>query len=266
MSFLRLVVASCCVLAFASVARSQTPPTCPSTPSTVAVPAAWFSLEFDTDPTTAGVSSFSWSNTDSADTAANQLVHTGLAQLQGYNNVSYINMSATSGPYFGGKTLPATPIGGPSAGSLTSGTYGWSFEVTFKPTARVTWGKIFDIGNSNNNGCHDDIALSWNSDTFGLQGDYCTSGKPATANTPAVSGAESQFFPQFQLTVNTWYHIVLVFQNILQPNANGGNASQAANYLMYINGQMAPSQGSGGVYPTAVYRANADLGRSDWSD
>ena len=263
MSVLHLIVAvSCCLLALLSVATSQTPPTCSSTVSSVPVPAAWFDLSFVDNPTTAA-SSFTWTLADSGDSLANQGFHTGLVNLAGYNNVSYINMSSTSGPYFGGKTLPSQNIGGPSAGSLTSGTFGWSFEVTFKATAQITWGKIFDIGNSNNNGCNDDIALSWNSNTFGFQGDYCTSGKPATPNTPAVGGAESAFYPQYQIPVGQWQHAILVFQNILQPD---GKASLSANYLLYINGQMAPSQGWSGTYPTAVYRANADIGKSDWAD
>ena len=139
MSLLRRVAAaSCCVLAFATAAWAQTPPTCSSSLSAVPVPSPWFDLNLIKDPTTAGVSSFAYVPNDPLDSAANQAVHKGLVQLNGFNNVSYINMSATDGPYYGGATLPAAPIGGPSAGSLTAGTFGWSFEVTFKASAQVS--------------------------------------------------------------------------------------------------------------------------------
>ena len=45
-----------------------------------------------------------------------------------------------------------------------------------------------------------------------------------------------------------------------------GAASTAANYLLYINGAMAPSQGASGPYLPAVFRSNPSLGRSDWGD
>ena len=265
MSVIRLsVVLGLCVLSLASLVAAQTPPTCSSTVSSVAVPAPYYELNFNNDPTTGGGSSFTYLASDLSDSSANQGFHTGLVSFAGNSNVSYINMSATSGsPYYSGMPALQQPIGGPSAGSLTSGTYGWSFEVVFKATAQVTWGKIIDIGNDNVNGCHDDIVLSWNAATFGFQADYCTSGTPASANVAVGAGVESPFYPQYQIPLNQWQHVVFVFQALVTAT---GNASNAANYLLYINGQMSPSQGFNGPYLPAVFRKNPTLGRSDWGD
>ena len=263
MSVLRLSLFVSCLLAVSLLVGAQTPPTCSSSLSAVNVPSPYYELSFTNNPTTAGVSQFQYLSVDSSDSGANQGFHKGLILLAGSSNVSYINMSATSGsPYYGGATLPQ-PIGGQSAGRLQSGTYGWSFEVVFKATAQVTWAKIFDIGNDNNNGCHDDILLGWNSNTLGFQADYCSSGTSATPNVAVGGGSEQPIYPVYQVVLGQWTHAVLVFQALLTPQ---GNASVAANYLLYINGQMAPTQGYGGPYPTAVYRKNPTLGRSDWGD
>ena len=143
MSFRRLFLAVACLLAVASLVQAQTPPTCSSTLSAVRVPTPYYELNFNTDPTTAGVTQFGYLAADTTDTTANQQYHRGLISLLGNSNVSYVNLSAQAGsPYWGGAYLQQ-PIGGSSAGSLQSGTYGWSFEVVFKATAQVTWGKIF---------------------------------------------------------------------------------------------------------------------------
>ena len=64
-----------CVLAVSSLVSGQTPPTCSSTASAVSVPRPYYELNFNTDPTTAGVSSFTYLATDTSDSSANQGIH-----------------------------------------------------------------------------------------------------------------------------------------------------------------------------------------------
>ena len=133
----RLILALAGLLAIASLSSAQTPPACGSSGATVPTP--YYELNFNNDPTTGGVSSYTYLASDPSDSTANQGFHKGLVSFGGNNNVSYINMSSVAGsPYYSGQAPLQQPIGGTSAGSLMAGTYGWSFEVTFKATAQVS--------------------------------------------------------------------------------------------------------------------------------
>ena len=77
------------------------------------------------------------------------------------------------------------------------------------------------------------------------------------------TGFQYTAFPWLTVTLDTWYHVVISIQQLMDSD---GTASNAANYFMYINGQQLPGSGAGGPYPNAINRANADIGRSDWSD
>ena len=234
------------------------------TQTSTSVPAPWYALTFSSSPlVAAGISTatYSWlSGSDVIDQDNGQSkYHTGLLVLPGgpSSPVSgpYVNLSAPTGtPQSIGTPLPG-PIGGNTnnGGDITKGTYGWSFEVTFKPTSQQTWAKLFDIGNPQVNGvCRDDLLFGWISTTQTWSFTYCDgTGFQYTAN------------PWFQVTLGQWYHVVISIQRLIDSD---GTMSNAANYYMYINGQQLAGSGAGGPYPNAINRANADLGRSDWSD
>ena len=54
-------------------------------------------------------------------------------------------------------------VGGPSSGNLTDGSYGWSFEFSFKPGMQAQWAKLMDLGStrdlSNTASCINDIVF-----------------------------------------------------------------------------------------------------------
>ena len=83
-----------------------------------------------------------------------------------YLLLSYVNLSASGGPYYIGQTLPQLLIGSVTPGtSPINGTAGWAFEVVFKATAQLAWSKVFDIGNfqpNNDQYCINDIVFGWN--------------------------------------------------------------------------------------------------------
>ena len=134
------------------IPQSSGVPSC--TLGSTSVPAAWYSLTFASDPRqAAGISAstaaYTWySGADTIDTA-DQLgkYHQGVLALQGGSSSSlgyYLNLSSPTGtPQSIGQRLPGY-IGGDTSngGDITKGTYGWSFEVTFKPTSQQTWAKV----------------------------------------------------------------------------------------------------------------------------
>ena len=239
--------------------------TVPCASPTTPTPTPWYSMPFTTDPRpstgNASAANYGWTAVDTVDLAdGDSLNHQGLLVLGGAAagaNGQYVNLSSTTGPLYGGSSLPKV-IGGPGSGDATKGTAGWSFEVTFKATGQQTWAKLFDIGNpqvttpGGEGVCRDDLLFGWVSNTLSWSFTHCDS-----------NGFQYTILPQFTSVLNQWYHVVIVIQQLLGSN---GQPSQVANYYMYINGQLARGSGSGGPYPAQVYRANADIGRSDWND
>ena len=233
--------------------------------TTTPVPAPWYALTFASSPlTAAGITAsqaaYSWSTTaDTIDTDSGiGQYHTGVVTLSGSVSGTtgpFINLSAPTGtPQSIGQPLPGY-IGGTTTngGDITKGTYGWSFEVAFKPTAQQTWAKLFDIGNPQVNGiCRDDLLFGWVSQTQAFSFTYCDG-----------TGFQYTAFPWFQATLGTWYHAVINIQRLQDVD---GSPSNAANYYVYINGQQLSGSGAGGPYPNGINRANADIGRSDWSE
>ena len=145
--------------------------TYPGAPSqaTGALPAVKFPVHATADPTVAcGTScAFGYIANDPEDLPCGlNTYHTGLLNLYGSQTPNsyqpYINLTATSGPN-SISTTPMPVIGGTSSGSLAAGTYGWSFEVVFKPRIVETWAKLMDISQqqTSDGHCHHDIIFGW---------------------------------------------------------------------------------------------------------
>jgi len=252
------------------VPSTVTLPTCSSAASAVAIPAPWFALGFDSDPrpTTPGAgngaANYGFVNVDPSDPANAQAVHHGLLTLSGSPSSvqgGYINLSATTGPDSVGVTIPlgnnpVANIGGQGwfGNAAAQGNAGWTFETTFKPTSQQTWAKLFDIGNAMEGGvCRDDILMGWKGDATTL-----------TFTTCDQTGSQSTIESNVNIVLNTWYHVVVVIQQLADTNNDGTNL---ARYIMYINGVVpsGPHQVIGPL-PRRVNRLNADLGKSSWSD
>ena len=238
-------------------------PACSTSASAVTVPPTWMSLTFSNDPrpSAGGASSADYGWLQSVDTnAAQATLHQGILSLGGGpgtanalpTNGPFVNLSTTSGPNTIGMVLPSN-IGGSGPGSASMGTAGWSFELVFQPTLQQVWAKIFDIGNPQINGiCRDDLLFGWNGGSMQWTFTYCDS-----------NGFQYTIFSPFTSQLGYWYHVVVSMQQLLDSN---GNPSNFANYYMFINGTSGLGQGGGGPLPSNVFRANADLGRSDWYD
>ena len=238
-------------------------PTCTSAASAVIVPSTWMSLTFSTNPQglAGGPSSADYGYQQSVDTDPNQAkVHQGLLVLGGGpgtanslpTNGPFVNLSTMTGPNTIGAMLPGN-IGGSGPGSASVGTAGWSFEVVFQATLVQTWAKLFDIGNPQINGiCRDDLLLGWWGGGNGWSFTYCDS-----------NGFQYTIFSPFNFQLGYWYHVIVSLQQLLDSN---GQPSNFANYYMFINGTAGLNSGAGGPLPSNVFRANADLGRSDWYD
>ena len=230
------------------------PSTCGNTAqsSSVAPPAPFYSANFSVDPrivTGLGNSArYNWLAADPTDYQQDQALHTGLVALGGSFLGSaigagpYINLSATSGSYWVGSTLPQ--FGGLGSGSLYNGTAGWSVELVFKAQQATTWAKIFDLGNPQTSGgvCFGDVQFGFYQNSLQLQYNYCDD------SGTIVSGVS--------VNVGRWYHVVVSMQL---------TRTGAGNFYMYINGQL-QGENSQQIYPSSVPRVSATLGFSNWGD
>lgn len=234
----------CAIAAMTAVNSTSTPPT------------PFFDASFTTDPRAAagGNTTYGWVAQDADDATCGLNTHTGLLQLNGqyaptpFNN--YANLSASTGPQSVGAVLPT--IGGASAGTGESA--GWSFEITFKTQVAYTYSKIFDIAAPQNasrsNPCQYDILLGFLGSTAGRQ--------PIMEFDVCSVGQEFSFRNWATVQLGTWYHIVIVVQQL--PN----QLTQAV-YTAYMNGVRV---GVSPVfyYPEGVPRANAQIAKSSWPD
>ena len=116
---------------------------------------------------------------------------------------------------------------------------GYSFEVVVKATTATT-SKVFEIGNGMQT---QEIVLSMNSGAFTFNV-YRSDASAMTAYTVVPF-----------VTLGQWYHIVVV----VQPAATAGQATVVA----YVNGVAV--NGSTVLFPQAVARTHAQLGKSDWT-
>jgi len=228
-----------CIISFSSnVGSVSTPPNIlPRTNDAYVAP--FYSLNFATDPRdlTSGIQyKFGWQNTSSGDDNSLRALHRGMVTLDG--EAQWIDMGATSGPTSASRTALPT-IGGGDAG--------WTFEIIMKPGATENWGKLIDIGSergSNPGACKNDIAMGWAASNLQWQFLTCDD-----------AGHEHQTGDAFgNIQAGTWYHLVTV----ITPRS-----SQLANYFTYVNGVLYTVE-SNFLYPQAVRRENAWLGRSNW--
>jgi len=216
-----------------------------------------FNASFSTDPTSyvlrgTGTLGYQWVASDSAAPG-----HTGLIYLSGAAT-SYVDMTTNQGPNSCGLIMPM--IGGSGFYPATDSRAGWSIELVVKFTSLETWGKVINLGNGSPN---DDILFSWDGNDLGrlLWENY----NNVTA-TPVYTHAQIETGQK--VVLNTWYHIVLVFQPVNMAIGSG-------NWFLYINGQQlsfADKLVSGAVftalqganYPLAVQRPQSYLGKSSW--
>ena len=230
---------------------------CSATLAAVPVPTPWFRMDFSTAPTagTAFAQNIPWTATDNSEPAG-CYQHTGVVTLKGYgasdgNTPNYIDLYNASSP----TAYPGSPsnilpglIGGPSAGSLTDGTAGWSIEVTWKPTNQLTWAKLFNIGNGAAISC---FQFEWN-------------GNSATTQWTQYDVTQTVgWYPVIPTTLNnTWYHAVVVMQQIVPTIA----PQAQANWYVYLNGNLSSQNYENfQYYPQAVLRQFAYIGRSQWT-
>jgi len=255
-------------------AVSVTLPTCSGDASAVAIPTPWFAFGFDSDPRPNtpgagnGAANYGYVDVDSSDAANVQAVHRGLLTLSGSPSSTqggYINLSTATGPDSVGVTIP---LGGPAANiggsgsisnSVATGTSGWTFESTFKPTSQQAWAKLWDFGQPMvSGGCREDLLLGWRDTTTTLTFTYCDQ-----------TGTENTIFSNVALQLNNWYHVVVVVQQLYDANgpATGRLSRDLARYTMYINGVVPNNVHQViGPLPRRVLRQNADLGKSSWND
>ena len=245
--------------------------------SSAAAPTPFYSLPTATDPRAsaggASVAAYGWRQYDQGDVACGlNAAHSGLLSFAGdinYNPVvfgynasidvvgtaQFVNLSASTGPNSVGTVLPT--IGGPSAGSAASGTAGWSFEVTFKPTLQETWAKVFDLGSTRpftaagQGQCINDLLFTW----------YSTGSQMGVQLCDANTNTGGQLTIAAAFTPGNWYHMVWV----LQSTGTGSTAQNQSNYYVYVNGQLTNTFAVT-YYPQAVVRQNAVLALSGWGD
>jgi hypothetical protein len=245
-------------------------PTCSDAASAVAIPKPWFDFGFDSDPrpTTPGAengaANYGFVTVDPSDPANVQNVHSGLLVLSGSPSSAqggYINLTASTGPDSVGVTIPMNGpqanIGGSgdSSNLAANGNAGWTFETTFKPTSQQAWAKLWDLANPQVDGvCRDDLLLGWRDTSNTLTFTVCDN-----------TGAQTTIYSDVNLVLNTWYHVVIVIQQLADTASTG---SQVARYTMYINGVVPAGTAHSiiGPLPRRTFRRNADLGKSSWND
>ena len=230
---------------------------CDPTLAAVAVPTPWFQMDFSTAPTpvTAFSQNIPWTATDNSEPMG-CYQHSGVVTLNGGgvsdgNTPNYIDLFNASSPAaYPGATSNVLPglIGGPSAGSVTDGTAGWSIEVTWKPTNQLTWAKLFNIGNGPAVSC---FQFEWDGSSM------------TTQWTQYDASQNVGWYPVIPSTqTNTWYHAVVVMQQIVPTIA----PQAQANWYVYLNGNLSSQNYEAfQYYPQAVLRPFAYIGRSQWT-
>lgn len=216
-----VVVVSLLFLVSVSSQVCVTPPVCPSTVGEV-VPNAWYNLTFSSSPSS--VSGFGWNLTDPYDTSCSYQ-HRGLLRLTGgLSNVtggSYVDLNAGTSNSYNGLTVPTTSyIGSSSIGSVSIGTAGWSFEVTFKALNQTSWAKIYCIGNGAGGSGSADIILGWNGNSREI--DFTVFD---------IAGNAGNFIvvpPSPGLVLGQYYHIIAVIQQLPETAGFG-------NWFIYVN-------------------------------
>ena len=234
---------------------------------------ALFKAEFTTSaPCATGQrSSWLWAAQDVNDNGTVAAVHQGVAVLNGAA-LSYIDLATATGPQSMGQAMPQW--GGNGFYGAGNALNGWSLEIVFKATTSVSqgWAKVLELsdgpgwanGNTGNN-----IALTFdandqaNDSGFKLMVEQYMN---QTQFPQAGHGLVEAFKPQ----VNTWYHVVMMFQPVTSP-------AGAANWYFYVNGQnlgfasyfvpnatLAPQ--SGANMPQNIPRPVSTIGKSAWGD
>ena len=232
---------------------SNTPPSCPATGTNTAVPSSWYNLTFNSAITG---TNWKWVQADTVDVTAcgtSTFYPTGLANLSvagdSTTGTSYIDLTVSTGVQTAGTALPGIIGSVSAAGNVAAGTAGWTFEITFKPSATTSFGKVFSLGCGQD--C-DNIYMGWSGNTQTWQyGEY-----PGNTNNYLQTIAST-------LTLNRWYHMVVVIQQI-------DSGATMGNWFIYMNGVLLLNNNSAvhpitGLYPPSVARPNSYLGRSSWA-
>ena len=260
---LLVLVVACCGLLVSVSSQCNTPQlSCPAQSSLAEVPTPWYSLTFDTDPAAVvGPTAYNWSATDTTETCAYS--HSGMVTFDGEGDsdsysggTSYIDLNAVScenSPGSGVSLNNDLPYidGHNSSGNITSGTAGWSFEVTVKAQASSLWAKFYCLGNGA--GSYD-ISLGFVESTAAVR-------QGLDIIYPGGEQDRIVFDDPPGMPLNTWQHIVAVYQTLDQ-------FSYAGRVFVYLNGELltypditqynnVPEE----IVPQA-YRGNSYLGRS----
>jgi hypothetical protein len=219
------------------------PTNCPPSPAQVPLP--YYSLTFDSPPTSAVTYGYSATDADGCG-------HTGLAVMGATTSpLGYIDLVNTSSAQ--SATSVALPALGPSTvgGSLSTYSRGWTFEVTFKPTAQTTWGEVFCIGNGAGGG---DILLGYSTVLLELYFAVNT----ADGNNSAWTGTSyGTITPALNpsIVLQSWLHFVVVIQQV-------DTAGLAGNWFTYINGHLINGTGTSQFNIPDTPRPLSYIGRS----
>ena len=232
-------------------------PSCPS--PAVSVPPAWYNLTFSTQPSNA--TTWSWESADAGD-AYCPYQHTGLATFN-TSLAQFIDMNAATGGSSAGQALPGY-IGGPSAGSISAGTAGWSFETTVRVHPNRANAKIACMGSGAP--LYNIFVSQDGTDNAGLNfGLYDGNTVGAVQYKSGHAGIIEYVTPYQQYQ---WYHLTAVLQQVSTSSLKENNATHGA-WFLYVNGQLVTfpgGQSQDNFLPSQVPRPFSYLGRSDWSD
>ena len=237
---------------------------CSSQPA--AVPAAFYNLTFSAprathypNGTTQNQGTWGWMPEDALVFAP---CHSGLASFDS-SLQQYVNLSLSDGPSTAGAALPSAPIGGPGRGNLSSGTAGWSFELTFRYTAEVFGSLLFALGGPDFNSSTEasptnELLLGAANDGSGLL--FAAYDAPLGEQSDALSAAVELTNP----AGTGWHHVVVVLQQLTAANTEHGA------WWLWLDGQLLNFTGAGGMHlssllPAAVQRPFSYLGLSQWS-
>ena len=223
-----------------------------------------FNANFSTPPicTTGASTNWQWGNTDGIDTGATATLHQGVAMLNGLSS-SYIDLTTARGAQSAGVAMPV--LGGAGYYAFGNAMCGWSFEMVLKfPTVSQVGVYVLTLSNPMTG---DNLALQFSpagyfdaGDDGGwkvewLQNDNVTA-------VPITPQGQVEFLHP---NAGQWYHIVLAMQPV------GSATSGAANWFVYVNGQLLPYAAAlqpgttltsmqGANYPLAVSRPTSVLG------
>ena len=189
--------------------------------------------------TGASTTTYTWEASEAGD-AACTYQHQGIVRLNSTAG-NFIDLNSLTGANSSGYAIPGV-IGGASAGSLASGTLGWSFEATVRVDGNFANAKIFSLGSG---GVVSSISLG----NDGTNNAGLTFGLYDTNTNTAMTGSEGH--SAFQELVNPavleqWYHVVAVLQQVVPTGSQPveANTSHGAWWL-YVNGQLMG-------YPTGI--------------